>query len=105
MTTEDMIETFISEGIRAYKKNSGDCFEARRLNRHESVVIEGQEFKCWREYVIYRMAEYICKIIPEAKVEIVLDGNDSTIKIELNNFEQQKLNRKMFLFLQKINKA
>ena len=32
----------------------------------------------------------------------MLDGNNSSIKIELNEFEQEKLNRQMFLFLEKI---
>jgi len=103
MTTEDMIEEFIQLAMKAYKKNSKGSVEARKLDRHESVMIQGQEFSYWREYVVYKMAEYIHKIIPDAKIEVLLDGNDSAIKIELNNFEQQKLNRQMHLFLQKIN--
>lgn len=98
-----MIEEFISMGIKAYKKNSKGSIEARKLDRHESVIIQGQEFTCWREYTIFKMAEYICEIIPQSKVEVTLDGNDSTIQIELDDLEQQKLNREMFLFLQKIN--
>ena len=48
------------------------------------------------------MAEYICEVIPKSRVEVMLDGNNSSIKIELNEFEQEKLNRQMFLFLEKI---
>ena len=93
-----MIEEFISMGIKAYKKNSRGSLEARKLDRHESVMIQGQEFSYWREYVVYKMAEYICEIIPQSKVEVTLDGNDSTIQIELDDSEHQKLNRELFLF-------
>lgn len=100
--TENMIEEFISIGMKAYKKNSKGSIEARKLDRHESVIIQGQEFTCWREYTVFKMAEYICKVIPKSRVEVMLDGNNSSIKIELNEFEQEKLNRQMFLFLEKI---
>lgn len=104
MTTEDMVEEFIELGVKAYKKNSGDCLEARRLSRHEPIMIDGYEFCYWREYTVYRMVEYISKVIPTAKVEVELDGNNSTIQIELDDSEQEKLNREMFLFLEKISK-
>lgn len=102
MTTEELIEVFISEGVDAYKKNSGDCLEARKLNRHEPVIVDGHEFRYWREYAVYRMAEYIGEIIGDS-VEVELNGNDSTIKVELDDAQQKKLNREMFLFLRKIN--
>ena len=98
-----MIEEFISMGVKAYKKNSRGSLEARKLDRHELVILQGQKFTCWREYTIFKMAEYICEIIPQSKVEVTLDGNDSTIQIELDDSEHQKLNRELFLFLKKIN--
>ena len=105
MTTEDLIEKFISEGVDAYKKNSRNCLEARRLNRHEPVEVDGYEFRYWREYVVYRMAEYIKGKLPDSDVEVELDGNDSMIRIGLDDSEQEKLNREMFLFLRKLKKV
>jgi hypothetical protein len=48
------------------------------------------------------MAQYIHDILPQANITVELNGNDSTIQIELDDLEQQKLNREMFLFLEKI---
>ena len=100
MTTEDMIEAFIKAGVDAYKKLNKNSVEGRKLYRHEKVTIEGYEFTCWREYATYKMGEYIKDTLPDCNVEIVLDGNDSTLKIEVTDAEQEKLNRLMFLFLQ-----
>jgi len=102
MTTEDMIEEFIDLGTRAYKKNSGNSSEAMKLNRHEPIIVDGHEFSYWREYTVYKMAQYIHDILPQANITVELNGNDSTIQIELDDLEQQKLNREMFLFLEKI---
>lgn len=102
MTTEDMIENLIELGVKAYKKNSGNSPEAIKLNRHEPIIVDGCEFSYWREYTVYRIAQYIHGILPEANIDVELNGNDSSIQIEMDDLEQRKLNRELFLFLKKI---
>ena len=99
MTTEDMIERLIELSYPAYKKNSRGCIEARKLDRKEPVVIDGIEFSCWKEYICYKVCEYIKSKIPEAELELELDGNDSTINLSLNDKESQILNNKMYVLI------
>lgn len=104
MGTEDLIEKFIQAGIRAYKiilkgTEKYDC-----LNRHIPVEIEGQKISYWREYAVYTMAMYLRSLLPDVELECILDGNQSTITIELTNEEQRVLNGKLYAFLKK-NKA
>lgn len=102
MTTSDMIETFVSVGMKAFKKLYKDTAEGRKLDRHEAVVVNGNEFTYWREYTVYKMGEYIRDILPEADIIVELEGNDSTIRIEnVSDDDVQKLNRMMYLFLEK----
>ena len=51
--TENMIEEFISIGMKAYKKNSKGSIEARKLDRHESVII--QELKLCLMEIIHQL--------------------------------------------------
>ena len=103
MTTEDIIERFIDEGLHAYKKNyRHKSLYARRLDRHEPIEIDGYEFSCWREYVVYKMAQYIKEIVPDSELEVDLDGNNSTIRLALSEEEQRKLNGSLFSFLKKV---
>lgn len=103
MTTEDMIERFIDEGIRAYKKNyRSRSLYARKLDRHEPITIDGNEFTCWREYVCYKTAQHIMGILPFCDVAVDLDGNDTQIRLELTDSEQKKLNASLFSFLKKL---
>lgn len=99
MTTEDMIEKLIELCYPAYKKNSKDCIEARKLDRKEPVEIEGITFSCWREYICYKVCEYIKDKIPEADVELELNGNDSTISLSISDEEGQILNNKMYVLI------
>lgn len=101
MTTEDLIEELISSGIKAYKKLNKNTPEGRKLDRHENVTIEGVEFTYWREYAVYKTAEYISEIIPPKQVEVTLDGNDSVLTIICDEEEQLEINRKLYLFLKK----
>lgn len=101
MTTEDLIEELISSGVKAYKKLNKNTPEGRKLDRHESVAIEGVELTCWREYAVYKTAEYLSEIIPPRQVEVILDGNDSVLTIACDEKEQQEINRKIYLFLEK----
>lgn len=94
-----MIEKLIDLSYPAYKKNSRGCIEARKLDRKEPVVINGVEFSCWREYICYKVCEYIKSKIPEAELELELDGNDSTINLAMNEEESRTLNSKMYVLI------
>ena len=103
MTTEDMIEVFIEKGTCAYKKLNKNTKEGMKLYRHEKVEIEGQLFNCFREYATYKMGEFLKENLPEAYVEVTLDGNDSIILLEVSDEEQQKVNTKMYSYLKEWN--
>lgn len=105
MTTEDLIEVYILEGIRSFKKLYRCTPEGHKLDRHESVIIQNQEFTCWREYTVFKMAEYIKQEIPDCDIEVLLDGNDTVITIDITETQQQKLNRLLYSFLKKYNKV
>lgn len=99
MNTVDMIEKLIELAYPAYKKNSRGCVEARKLDRKEPVEIDGYTFSCWREYVCYKVCEYIKLKIPDAEIELELDGNDTTISVALNDGDGQILNNKMYTLI------
>lgn len=99
MTTEDMIEQIIDLSYRKYKKISKGCKEYDLLNRKIPVVINGIEFTGWREYVCYKVCEFIKSKIPEAELELELNGNDSIIALEMDDEEKQKLNNKLFVLI------
>ena len=101
MTTEDLIESFISAGVDAFKKNYRRTRQGRMLDRHTPVEICGQTFSCWRELAVYGMADYISDVLPDVEVECILDGNNSTLSLELTCEQQRKLNGNMFAFLKK----
>lgn len=99
MTTNEMIERIIDGGVKAYKKNSKGCKEWDMLNRHETVIIDGVEFNYWREYGVYKTAEYLNELLPDADIKVELDGNNSVLHIELTEKEQQKVNVILYKFL------
>ena len=80
MTTEEMIEQYISEGVKAYKKLNRNTPEGRKLDRKEPVNIEGIEFSCWREYATYKVAECIHETLPTVKIDVdtyTLEGSNA----------------------------
>ena len=99
MCTEELIEQIIDAAYPIYKRNSRGCVEALKLDRKEPVDIEGTIFSCWREYVCYKVAEYLKDKCPEAEVTLELDGNNTQIMLSVNNEQQQSLNQKMYKFL------
>lgn len=99
MTTEEMIEKIIDGGVKAYKKNSKGCKEWDMLNRHETVTIDGVNFNYWREYGVYKTAEYIKDLVPDCQIEVVLDGNNSYVYLIIDDDEQKKINVTLYKFL------
>lgn len=99
MTTEDLVEELIQNGLKAYKKLNKNTREANFLNRQEEVEIENIKFSCWREYAVYKTGEQLQEILPNAKVVVTLDKNNSSIELEINDTEQQKVNAFLYSFL------
>lgn len=103
MTTEDIIEELIQQGVKAYKKLNGNTQEGKMLTKHKPIQIEGIEFSCWREYSVYKTAEYLRDLLPEIPIEVELDGNNTVLKIEVSVKEQQKINSILYSFLTENN--
>lgn len=105
MTTEDLIERFIDEGIRAYKRNWDNTIEKTRVNMHLPITFCGQEFCYWREIAVYKVGEQINDFVPSARVDVYIDGNESYISVELSEEEQRKLNGLMADFFRKLDES
>lgn len=103
MNTSELIEKFIQAGIKSYKIILRGTEKYDRINRHQTVEVEGQEICYWREYAVYTMALYLKELLPNVELECTLDGNDSSIQIELTDEEQRFLNGKLYSFLKKNN--
>lgn len=94
MTTEDMITEIYNFAYKFYKRNR-NCLEGRKLDRHESVKIENNIFSYWKEYVMFKVAEFLQDKLPFAIVECTLDGNNTTIDLTCSDVEQTELNSRM----------
>jgi hypothetical protein len=103
MTTGDLVESFINEAVWALKKNHRGQLEGRMLDRHEPVEIDGYTYTTWREFATHGTAEHIRHVLPDADIQVVLDGNNSCIELALTDEEQRKLNSSLFVFLKKYN--
>lgn len=104
MTTEEIIERFLSEGRHAFiKHTSKRSPEIRKLLRHEPVVIEGVEYSCLQELVVVKTAEEIRNVLPDCDIEVDLDGNNSTLVLTLNDEEKRKLTSSLYVFLKENN--
>ena len=101
MTTTDLVGTFVDEAIWALKKNHRHQREGRMLDRHEPVEIGGYTYAYWKEFAVHATAEHIKDILPDAEVQVVLDGNDSSIELEIDEDEQRTLNSSLYVFLKK----
>lgn len=100
MTTEKLIETILMEGRKAFlKKTQYESLEIRKLIRHEPVMIDGTEYNYLQELVVEKTAEFIQEILPDAEIEIELDGNNSTLSVELTEEEKRLLTSKLYVFL------
>ena len=99
MSTEDMVEELIDLSYRYYKKNSKGCREYLMLDRKIPVDIEGVTYSCWREYVCYKVAEYIKEKCNLADVEVIFDGNDTYIDLNISDEDQKRLNQKMYTLI------
>lgn len=101
MTTEEIIETFIEEGVAAYKKNYKNTILYRALQRHDDFIYEGQTFNYFRELSVYKTGQWIKEILPDVSVEVNLSGNESNIQLEISDEDLRKLTTRLYSFLKK----
>lgn len=101
MTTEEIIDAFMDAGKKAFKADEMLARECRKLDRHEPVILYGTEVRYWREALIIKTAEHIRKVLPESYIEVVLDGNNSQLHLELTDEEKRKLTTSIYSFLRK----
>lgn len=91
MDIESMIERFIDLGIKAYKKKYRKKLLGRKLDRHETIKLDGVKISCWKELAVYKMAQYIMEIIPGIDISYSLEGNNSNIEICIDDDEEEKI--------------
>jgi hypothetical protein len=92
---EKLIELLIEKSYHKYRKLGSSCYEGSMLTRKIPVEIDGIVFTGWYEYVCYKVCEYIKDKIPEAEIELVLDGNDSSVSLAVNEKEESILSAKI----------
>ena len=65
--TERLIEEFMEAGLKAFKSERKRSSEARKLDRHETIELppDGVKVSYWREFVAYKMAEWIQETVPD----------------------------------------
>lgn len=104
MTTEEMIEVVIEDGVKAYRNNYRNTLTGRRLSRHEPVILEDIEFNYWREYAVYKTGKYLQEMCPTVLIDIGLDGNNSVLQVEFNTDEEEKIvTKNLQQFIEYIN--
>ena len=99
---EELIEEFIEEGVKAYKKLNKNSLIGQKLFLKEPVEIQEITFTGYREFTVYKMGEYIKEHIPECKVEVNLDENNSSLILELSDAEEEILINTINQFLGKV---
>ena len=102
MRTEDFLQELYDKGLKAYKKDRQKSARARKLDRHETITVDGTEVSCWRELVMLKVAQYMQETLPDADIRVVLSGNDSYINADLSDEEKVRLTGKLNSFLEKI---
>jgi hypothetical protein len=101
MKTEELIEAFMDAGLKAFKSERSRSSEARKLDRHETIELppDGVKVSYWREFVAYKMAEWIQETVPTCTVELELAGNDTTLTVELTDEERKLLSSELEGFI------
>lgn len=92
---EELIERLVELSYRKYRKLGSSCNEGVKLTRKIPVEIDGTVFTGWKEYVCYKVSQYIKDKIPEAEIELILDGNDTVISLSVNENEESILHSKI----------
>ena len=103
MSVEELVEKLMDVGMKAYKSNRKTSSDARKLDRHEPIDLpsDGVTVTCWKEFVAYKMADWVQEVVPEATVTVELKGNDTILSLEISDEEQLILEREFGDFLAK----
>lgn len=93
MDNENIIDKLIDKAYRCYKKAFREHCPTvgRMLDRKEPVEIKGIEYTCWNELVVATCGNIINDYCPNAEVEVELDGNNSSLKVNLLSEEDEKV--------------
>ena len=97
-TTERLLEILKDASYKAYKKVNKNTLESDRVQRHISTAIGGKTYNCFRDYVNYKVVEYLHDNNIEAFVNC-----DNQIELFVDNKEQLELNNKLYCLLKEEN--
>ena len=92
MNTEQLIEQLLDYGFKAFKRQGRGSKQAYALNNHQPVEIDGYTITCWRELTVMKTAYFLNETLPDAGVEFTLDGNNSSLSLEIDDMEEVKIN-------------
>ena len=93
-TTEKLLELLKEAGYKAIKKLNKNTIEYDRLQRHLPTEISGKIYKCWNDYVNYKVVEYLTDNNIEAFI-----NDDNQIELFLDDKKQLELNNKLYCLL------
>lgn len=87
----NLIDDFIQYAIRAYKLQWRKNEFGRKLDRREEITLpDDVRVSCWRELAVYQIGKYMQQE-NMCDVEVVLNGNDSTITASFDNDSELKM--------------
>lgn len=97
MSSEEILERLLKKAYEAYKY----CFRkycpkvAKALDRKEEIELDGIKFTCWQEVTVTQVAKLIQEYCPNTDIEVILDGNNSTLNIELTEKDEEIIMSKL----------
>lgn len=86
-----LLDDFIVLGVRAYKRLLRSRLIGRQLDRKEPVEIDGHIITGWSEYTVYRLAQWVQDAVPNADVQVSLDGINSALEVSATTAELKVL--------------
>lgn len=86
-----LLDDFITLGVKAYKRLLRSELLGRRLDRKEPVDVDGHVLTGWFEYTVYRLAQWVQDVLPDADVQANLDGVCSVLEVSATTAELKVL--------------
>lgn len=86
-----LLDDFIVLGVRAYKRLLRSKLIGRQLDRKEPVEVDGHIITGWSEYTVYRLAQWVQDAVPNADVQVSLDGINSALEVSATTAELKVL--------------
>lgn len=93
MTSEELMELLLRRGSKYYKHQMRvNCpMISTKLDMKKPVEINGETYSCWNEFIVVCVANLIHAEVPGINFMVNLDGNNSTVEMEIDNQEEMKL--------------